>query len=83
MVKKGEGESGSEEERRIGILKQRSAKVQCPVCGARAYVRLSDEAIICREGGHVTYTDGRVTLHGGIETSLKELREKGVIKEGE
>ena len=59
------------------VLKQKSRRLVCPICGAPARLRLKDGANICREGGHITYVDGRVWLQG-IDTTLKEMRESGV-----
>lgn len=88
--KKGEGESdtegeGKEEEeiKRVELLKQKTSRLKCPVCGAPSRLRLSDGAIMCTLGGHITLPDGSVTLPGGIKTTLSELREKGVVKEVE
>jgi hypothetical protein len=78
------GESGSEgdiESERLELLKRKTGRLKCPVCGAPSRLRMSDGALICRDGGHITYPDGRVTLTGGIETTLSELREKGIVKE--
>ena len=76
---------GREEEKfagkRVEMLKQKSRRLKCRVCGAPARVRLTDGAEICRDGGHIVYPDGCVTLPGGVETTMKELVEKGVIKE--
>lgn len=55
-------------------------QMRCPVCGSKsAYVRLKDGAIMCRKG-HITEVDGTVKLSNGIETTLKELREKKLVK---
>ena len=65
------------ETKKVELLKQKSKRLKCPVCGAPSRLRLEDGAIICREGGHVTQADERVWLQG-VETTLRELREKGV-----
>lgn len=51
--------------------------LNCPVCGASVHVRVSDGAIKCNAGSHIIYPDDRVCLQG-VETTLQELREKGV-----
>ena len=65
------------ERKKVELLKQKSKRLKCPVCGAPARLRLEDGAVICREGGHVTQVDERVWLQG-VETTLRELREKGI-----
>ena len=75
-----ESEEESEEEKRAELLKQKSMRLKCRVCGAPARLRLTDGAEICRDGGHIVHVDGRVELPGGIETTIEELIEKGVIK---
>jgi len=87
MNKKGNGSGNdieNEEEKleakRAELLKQKSMRLKCRVCGAPARLRLTDGAEICRDGGHIVHVDGRVELPGGIETTIEELTEKGVIK---
>lgn len=84
MVKERDIESEEEklEGKRAELLKHKSGRLKCRICGAPARLRLTDGAEICRDGGHIVYVDGRVELPGGIETTIQELREKGVIKEG-
>lgn len=81
---KKENDIESEEEKlegeRVELLKHKSGRLKCRVCGAPARLRLSDGAEICREGGHIVHVDGRVELPGGLETTIQELIEKGVIK---
>jgi len=77
-----ESEEESEEEKRVEMLKHKSGRLKCRVCGAPARLRLNDGAEICRDGGHVVHVDGRVELPGEIETTIQELIEKGVIKGG-
>ena len=78
-----EGEDESNESKRVELLKRKVRRLKCPVCGAPGRLRVTDGVIICREGGHLTTPEGDVTLPGGVKTTLKELREKGVIKEVE
>lgn len=75
-----ESEEEKIEEKRVELLKQKSRRLRCRICGAPVRVRLTDGAEICREGGHIVYPDGCVTLPGGLETTIQELIEKGVIK---
>ena len=67
-------------EKRAELLKQKSQRLRCRVCDAPVRVRLRDGAEICRDGGHIVYPDGCVTLPGGVETTMQELIEKGAIK---
>ena len=82
MESEEEREEEKLEEKRAELLKQKSRRLKCRVCGAPARLRLTDGAEICRDGGHIVYVDGRVELPGGIETTMQELIEKGVIEEG-
>lgn len=77
MTKNIESEEEKLERKKVELLKQKSKRLKCPVCGAPARLRVEDGAIICREGGHKIYVDGRVWLQG-IDTTLKELRENGI-----
>jgi ribosomal protein L37AE/L43A len=78
------GKEGSAlESKRVTLLKEKSGRLECPVCGLRARLRLGDGALICTNGGHITFPDGTVIMAGGVKTTLKELRERGVIKEKE
>jgi len=80
MAQKGEGGDPKGEERdREERLKKGAQRLRCPVCGAPARMRLRDRATICRDGGHITFPDGRVEMPDGTKTSLKELKEKGII----
>jgi len=83
MTKK-ESDIESEEEKlegkRAELLKQKSRRLKCRICGAPARLRLTDGAEICREGGHIVYVNGLVELPGGIETTMQELIDRGVIK---
>jgi len=83
MAPKGEGgdPKGKEKnhEERTKRLKKSAGRLRCPVCGAPARMRLGDRAIICRDGGHITFPDGRVEMPDGTKTSLKELKERGII----
>jgi ribosomal protein L37AE/L43A len=69
------------ESKRVTLLKKKSGRLECPVCGLRVRLRLKDGALICRDGGHITFPDGTVIMAGGVKTTLEELRERGVIKE--
>ena len=77
MTKNIESEEEKLEGKKVELLKQKSKRLKCPVCGAPSRLRLEDGAIVCREGGHITFVDERVWLQG-VETTLQELREKGV-----
>lgn len=77
------GEEEKEDEERIEQLKKGAQRLRCAVCGAPARMRLRDRAIICRDGGHVTFPDGRVEMPDGTMTSLEELKERGIIEGGE
>jgi len=71
-------EEEGEEGKRVELLKRKARRLKCPVCGAPARLRVTDGAIICRDGGHSMTPEGDVTLPGGVKTTMKELREKGV-----
>ncbi len=73
-----ESEEEKIEGKKAELLKRKSGRLKCPICGAPARLRMRDGAQICRDGGHIVYVDGRVELPGGIETTLSELRANGV-----
>lgn len=77
-----EGDAKRKEGKRKAMLREKAGKLKCPVCDAPANLRFKDGALVCRSGGHITFPDGCVTLPGGVETTLKELRDKRIIKEG-
>ena len=80
MAPRGEGGDPKGEERdREERLKKSAGRLRCPVCGAPARMRLRDRAVICRDGGHVTFPDGRVEMPDGTKTSLEELKKIGII----